>query len=192
MAGLSFFTGPNRSKKHQAAILFAEGLHSERQIARELNVARSTLQEWKDHPDFIEVQAEYEREVRTEALHLAIANKTERIRVLDMLHRKTIEAIEARASAFQSDDDPISHAARVFGDAPPPEAATGLFAAKRSISATGKPVTDWVFDASLVKEIRELEKQAAQELGQWSEKSEVTTDGGMRIEIVGIADEDMP
>jgi hypothetical protein len=161
-------------------------------IAEVVGVTKRTITNWKQDPEFAALVGEYHGQIIAQALKLPIAKKHYRVATLNMIHDRTLQAIEHRASAYQMDDSPLSHAVRVFGDDAPPEASTGLFMAKRSISATGKPVTDWVFDSALVKEIRELEKQAAQELGQWSEQSKVEVDGGMRLEIVGMADEDLP
>lgn len=47
-------------------------------------------------------------------------------------------------------------------------------------------IEEEVFDAALAREIRELEKQAAQDLGQWSEKKEITGDGVIIINAVEI------
>lgn len=45
-------------------------------------------------------------------------------------------------------------------------------------------VEEYAFDAALSRELRETLKQAAQELGQWSEKQEV--DGNVTIEWVRV------
>lgn len=54
-----------------------------------------------------------------------------------------------------------------------------LYSAKKYVE-----VTEWTFEAALVKALADIEKQAAQELGQWAEKKDITTHG--TIEITGI------
>jgi hypothetical protein len=49
-------------------------------------------------------------------------------------------------------------------------------------------ITEYVVDSGVVREIRGLEEQAAKELGDWVEKSEI--DGGIdvttTVQIVGV------
>ena len=63
-------------------------------------------------------------------------------------------------------------------------------AKKQSISASGKIVTDAVFDKGLVQELREITKQAAQDNGDWTERSEVAQTTTMVQIIPDDVDED--
>lgn len=47
-------------------------------------------------------------------------------------------------------------------------------------------VEEFAFDAALARELRELEKQAAQDLGQWTEKKELYGADGTSIQIVSV------
>lgn len=49
---------------------------------------------------------------------------------------------------------------------------------------TAERVDEFAVDTGLLRELRELEKQAAQDLGQWSEKREVTGQDGGPIQIM--------
>ena len=176
VADLPFFNGPNRSKKHKAAIYLAEGHLSERQIAQELSIARSTLQEWKQEPDFQDVQAEYEHQIRAECLSLSIANKFDRLQTLDMLYRKGKQIIQSRAERYSAElavDDAVNATRRIFGDVTPPEAATGMLVRTETVNASGMKTVNWSYDNALAKDLKDTEKQAAQELGQWEEKASV-------------------
>jgi hypothetical protein len=51
---------------------------------------------------------------------------------------------------------------------------------------TAERVEEFAIDTGLLKELRELEKQAAQDLGQWSEKREISGDNGQAIQIVAM------
>lgn len=193
VADLPFFAGPNRSKKHKAAIHLAEGYLSERAIARELNIARSTLQEWKQEPDFIEVQTEYEQIIRADCLNLSIANKLDRLQTLDMLYRKGKEIIRARQERYGRElaeaESPENATRRFFGDDTPPEAATGLMVRNVTMSATGQKVVNWAYDSALAKDLKDTEKQAAQELGQWDE-GKSTVDMQQTVTAIRIIGED--
>lgn len=194
VAGLSFFAGQNRTKKHKAAILLAEDDLSDEAIAAELKIARSTLSEWKTEPEFAQVIGDYQGRIIAQALKLPIAKRHERIRQLNDLNDTYWQIKRERATRYAAEvaDTPESAMRGVFGDSTPAEAATGMLVRQPKIAASGKTVVEWQFDKALDSAIKETHKQAAQELGQWSEKSEVTTDGGLLVEIVGIADEDMP
>lgn len=179
----------NGTKRDRAAILLAEDALSDEVIAEQVGIGRTTLSRWKLDPDFTALVGDYRGRIIAQSLKLPIAKKHERIKVLDTLHTKALEAIEHRVYMAQQDESPTSHAMRVFGDHMAPEAVTGLFVAKQSISATGRVVTDWMFDSALVKEIRELQKQAAQELSQWTEQAEIKHSGGISREYVVVRDD---
>lgn len=58
-----------------------------------------------------------------------------------------------------------------------PGGDTGLIVRQVKVVGTGKnarEIDEYKYDAALMQEIRELERHAATELGQWSEKQEVT------------------
>ncbi len=193
MADLPFFS-QNRTKKHQAAILLAEDQLTDEAIAEAVGVTRRTVAEWKTHPEFLQVIGDYTGAIIGEALKLPIAKKHERISQLNKLNESYWQIINDRAErhAGEVEDTPENAAARMFGDFTPAEAATGMLVKQMKIAANGKTVTEWVFDKALASEIRDTHKQAAQELGQWTEQSKVEMDGGMRIEVVGVSDDEMP
>lgn len=175
VADLDFFTGPNRTKKHRAAILLAEDEMTDREIAADLNISRTTIHEWKHEPEFQQVMGDYAGQIIAEALKLPIARKHVRVKELNDLNERYHRIIEARAErhAAALADSPESAARAIFGDVTPAEAATGLLVAQPKIAANGKTVTEWAFDKSLDSAIKETHKQAATELGQWQERTAV-------------------
>lgn len=178
VADYEFFNGQNRTKKHKAAILLAEDDLTDRQIAALLGISRSTLSEWKQHPDFAAVRGNYEGEIIAEALKLPIAKKHQRIRELNDLNERYHQIISQRAETYaKAAQTPEEAARQVFGSATPPWAATGMYMAQQKISAGGITVTDWVFDKALDSAIKETHKQAATELGQWEENLNVNHSG---------------
>ena len=192
VADLPFFAGQNRTKKHKAAIHLAEGFLTTSAVARELNISRSTLNEWRNDPDFQAVQAEYEEQIRADCLSLSIANKFDRLQTLDMLYRKGKQIISARQERYGREvaeaESAENATRRFFGDDTPPEAATGLMVKNVTMSATGQKVINWAYDSALAKDLKDTEKQAAQELGQWDEKS--TVDMQQSITAIRIIGED--
>ena len=72
----------------------------------------------------------------------------------------------------------------VFGRVVPAEALTGLVVEKETFTASGIRTSEWSVDTGLVREIRALHEQAAKELGQWVDRSEVS--GTQVVRIVGV------
>jgi hypothetical protein len=163
-------SGPQR----RAAELLAEDELTDAEIAARVRVGRVTLWRWKQEPAFRKV-------VRREAARLgsieqrrAIARRTRRVASLDdrwqeIAHRRAamLEVIAERA------EDPEMAAI--------PGGRTGLLIIKdRKEIGEGDSKTTVVkvaVDVALLREIREAEKelrehekQAAQELGQWTEQ----------------------
>lgn len=193
VADLSFFAGPNRSKKHRAAILLAENEKSQIAIAKELKIARSTLQEWMANEDFAAVQKMYEDEIIADALRLPIAKQTERVAVLNDLLQTYRQIQQQRGETYGAAALTPEEAARsIFGTDTPPWAASGMFVAQPKIAASGKTVTEWAFDKALDSAIKDTLKHAAQELGQWAEKREVSGPGGESLTIILTEREDGP
>ena len=107
------------------------------------------------------VQAQID-EWRQEVKKRAIANVEYRIAKLDDLERRYWDLIEARAEDLRDDTD-------VSGG------ETGLLVRQEKVIGTGNSaqhIVEYKADVAVTKEIRELHKQAAQELGQWIEKNE--------------------
>lgn len=168
-------TSRNFTKKQRAAILLAEDELSDEKIAETVGVSRRTLATWKLDPDFAAEVGGYAGKIIADALRLPIAKKHKRIAELNDLNERYHRIIAARAErhAAALAESPEAAMRAVFGDVTPAEAATGMLVAQPKIAANGKTVTEWAFDKSLDSAIKETHKQAATELGQWTEKSEV-------------------
>ena len=84
------------------------------------------------------------------------------------------------------------HHPRVGGDGENEAAGagTGLMVLTVRFLPSGGRVEEWAVDTALLKEMRETEKQAAQELGQWVEKIAPTDPSGQRP-FAGLTDEEI-
>jgi hypothetical protein len=155
-----------------AALLLAEDELSDAEIAERVGVARSTLSTWKANPEFAAQVGDHIGQLQAAMLRYRIAKKRQRARVLDELHTKLLTVIEERAGSNPG----------VAGD------ETGLILHQIK-SVGGGPnaqiIDEYVVDTGTVREIRALEEQAAKELGQWVEKSQIE-DATRVVEIVGI------
>lgn len=160
------------SKRDRAALLLAEDDLSDAEIAEQIGVGRSTLSGWKQHPEFEQRVAAYIGQLNAATLRYRIAKRRNRIRILDDLHSKALEVIGHRAERYENDLDA------------PAEATTGLLIEKQSETVSGRILTEWSVDTGLIRQIQSLEEQAAKELGQWAEKSEINQTS--TIQIIGV------
>lgn len=151
-------------KTELAAALIVAGNLSLDAIAERCGVTRRTLAKWRKEPRF---KARVERELsrfRAEVRRLGIGTVERRVSVLNDIHTRLRQVIEARA------DDP-----RFAGV---PGGSTGLMtlvAVKQvGMGPDAQLISVFGLDVGLIREVREIQRQAAQELGQWQEKS----DGG--------------
>lgn len=177
----------------RAAELVAEDGLTDEEIAAEVKVSRSTLNRWKQHPDFEAKVDEFIAALERAARRRAIARRDKRLAGYDERRRRMLDLIEARSkdpdlarlpggatglvvgrlkAIKLSYDEREMDEAELDGEAPP----------KQFVS-----IEAWEsdFDAALLRELRELEKQAAQDAGQWSEKRELTGDGGAVVVVIG-------
>jgi phage terminase small subunit len=100
-----------------------------------------------------EAIAEWRDEIRKQG----IADQTFRIERLNDLDRRYWELIEARSEQYV--------------DVPGGE--TGLLVKQYKSDGDGGLVAEYVADVAITKEIRELQKQMATELGEWTEKRNI-------------------
>lgn len=185
-------TSQNFTKKERAAVLLAADELTDEQIAAEVGVSRRSLATWKHDPDFQAHIGGIVGEMQAGMLRLRIAKKRERLRVLDELHTSALAVIAARKARYRvelGEDDPVAVATaavhRMFGRHVPAEALTGLVVEKETVNAAGHRTTEWSVDTALLREIRAQQEQAARELGQWVDKSEVDHRTSV-VRIVGV------
>jgi hypothetical protein len=146
----------------KAAELVAEGSLTYPAIAAEVGVARQTVWEWRQHPEFRARVAEHQAEIREEVRRLGVASRENRVRAYNARWERMRRIIEERAA------DPAMQGV--------PGGTTGLLVRTVKRIGTGdqaRDVEEFTVDTGLLRELRDLEKQAAQDLGQWAEKSEV-------------------
>ncbi len=159
-------------KQELAASLVAQDLLSDEKIAEEVGINRRTIMAWKQKiPAFNErvdaLRAEFAEIARKEAIYTVEG----RIKQAADRHRRLQQLIDARAAEG--------------GKAP--GADTGLLVKNYKSIGSGEYATayeEWTTDVGMLREMREIEKQAAQDLGQWEQT--VAVSGGIAIEITGV------
>lgn len=160
-------------------MLLAEDRLTDVRIASKVNISRTTLHGWKQHPVFSAKVAELADELMERARRKGLARIDRRM-----------ERYEKRAKAF---DIIVSERAKEMQDVP--GGRSGYLVRQYKSIGTGpnaRQVEEYHFDAALSREMANLEKQVAQDTGQWSEKREVTGEGGAPLTIVFAEREDGP
>ena len=159
--------------KERAAVLVAEDDLSDAAIADTLGINRRQLTRWRQHPEFAARVAEHVSALEAAMMRLAIAKKRRRVARLERDWQRMQDLIDARAEEM---------ADVTGGD-------TGLLVRQTKVVGTGKNVQiieEYVFDRALIAELRDTEKQAAQELKQWSET--VDHGGVVQVEVADARD----
>lgn len=165
-------------KKTKAAQLVAEDKLTDNEIAAAVKVSQRTLERWKLKPAFAGRVAELvkaaEDAVRQALLTEGIADRVERVRGYGDRRQRLQQIITERGQA--EDMQKV------------PGGATGLLVRTKKQIGGGEYATivdEYQVDVGTLRELRELEKQAAQDLGQWAEKRELTGKDGGPIVVKG-------
>jgi AcrR family transcriptional regulator len=152
----------------EACNLLAQGNLTHQEIADRVGISRTTLWAWRKNADFKARLDAVIEEIRAEVRRIGIADVIRRVSHLNDMSNRMRRVIEARA------DDPTMQGV--------PGGPTGLVVRTQKMIGTGEAATlveEYAVDTGLLKELREHHKQAAQELGQWAERQQVTgADGG--------------
>jgi hypothetical protein len=157
-----------------AAELLAEDKLSDEVIAQRVGVTRAGLAKWKTQPEFMAKIDEFVERFDTAIRRRAIARQLRRVAALQDRWERMHQVIDERAVAEEMRD--------IAGG------TTGLLVRTFKVVGNGPDahtVPEFAVDTGLLKELREHEKQAAQELGQWTEKREVKGEGaGIQVRVI--------
>lgn len=151
-------------RRERAALLVAEGTHTNADIARSLGITRRTVERWRQHEPFQRRVAEIVGQFATTLVADSIADRQARVAALDDRWARMKQVIEQRALEMDGEC--------AGGD-------TGLLVRQVKLGPDGTAEREYAVDTGLLREMRAHEQQAAQELGQWAEKREISgKDGG--------------
>lgn len=177
------------SQRSLAAELLAAGSLTNAEIVARVGVGKRQYYYWLTVPEFKARVEELATAQRAALAERSISNRQARLDALDDLWQRMRQLIRERAA------DPAM--AKV------PGGRTGLLVRELKLVKVlqsrqrGKDGSEgelmparavietevYTFDSALIREIRETQKMAAQELGQWSEKVETTGAGGGPVEL---------
>lgn len=162
---MSQFRWDEQSEK--AAELVAAGELPYSEVAARAGVDRCTVYRWRRTPEFAERVESIREGLRCEAFDRGLALREVRVKALTDRWDRLRRVIESRAGSPKM--------------AAVPGGSTGLVV--ESVKGIGagenfEVVREHAVDTGTLAELRAIEKQAAQELGQWSDRHEVAHSGG--------------
>lgn len=184
-------------RRRKAAALVAAGEQNDEQIAADCGVHVVTLWRWRKQPEFAARVQELLDKAAAEADAKGITEKANRVRVLNDLHEKQLRVIAERANDPAMQRIPGGKTGllvrqvklvKVYeGSGEYTEAMADLDTPPEKLRSAKQDVevAEYVVDTGLLGEIRQYSKQAAQEMGQWTERQEVSGDFLVR-EYVGV------
>lgn len=149
-------------KKEEAAVLLAEDHLTDARIADLVGVNRKTLQRWKELPDFSRRVQQVVGVFADRALKHGLARRERRLQVLNDMHDRMLQIIDERAKSPDLSGVPGG--------------TTGLVT--KQMKGIGKGddfriVEVYEVDTATLREIREMQAQVAEELGQKVKKVEM-------------------
>lgn len=149
----------------EAAYLLAQANLTHQEIADHVGVARQTLWNWRQHPEFIAKYEQYKVEIQEDVRRIGVADMLRRVAAQNDRWNRMRRVIEARA-----DDQSMQEV---------PGGNTGLLVRTTKSLGSGPSATtvdEYAVDTGLLKALLDHEKQAAQELGQWADRVESKVD----------------
>jgi hypothetical protein len=169
-------------KRRRAAVLVALDALPDAEIAQQCAIAKSTLERWKALPAFMgRVQGILEER---SAAHLAggLAERKQRVAYQEARHQALLDIVAERGA------DPSMRAV--------PGGTTGYLVRQTKmigVGATAERLSEYAVDSGLLTALAAIEKQAAQEVGQWTEKREISgKDGGpVALDWKGFSDAEL-
>jgi hypothetical protein len=161
-------------KREKAAKLAAEGALTNDQIAAGVGLSPAGFDKWRATPEF---------RARVDEIVTAYA---------DAIRDEGIANVKNRVAAQNDRWDRMKAviAARAIELATVPGGSTGLLVHTYKLAGGREPIVmdEYAVDTGLLAEMRAHEKQAAQELGQWTEKKELTGKDGAPLVTVYLPD----
>ena len=161
---------PLSRRQEQAALLVAEDKATDAAIASRMGIAKRTLERWKGKPDFAARVEQHRAAWHRAATQEGMADGVGRIRALKERVAGLSRVIEERAA------DPHFQ--------PVPGGRTGFLTQRARIVGSGEKarvVWEHPLDVALLRELRALERQLAQEVDAWHKKAALSKEMDAKI-----------
>jgi DNA-binding XRE family transcriptional regulator len=176
----------------EAAVLLAEDRLTDATIAKRVGVSRTTLHTWKQHPEFSAKITEHYNELIERARRRGIARLDRRMDAYEDRHKRMSALLRERAKDMKGEVAGGGTGTMVRTPKRVEILITTVVVdedgeqVSKESTTTREELYEYQFDAALLRELRELEKQVAQDTGQWSEKREVSGPDGGPVPITTI------
>jgi hypothetical protein len=162
-------------KRPLAAELMAQGEMTDAQVAERVGVHPVTLAKWKTDPKFA-ADVEVSRAAILDAVRAeGIANKQNRINGYNEDWQKLQAVIDARATYYTEDDVPGGSTGLIVGKP--------VMVRVDEVKGAYHTVMEYSVDDAVLARRLAIAKQAAQEMGQWTERRELTGKDGKPIQV---------
>ena len=157
--------------REEAAQMLADDRLTDEQIASKVGITRRALAKWKNFPEFAERVSSIVEAERKAILKRGIAVKANRVGAQNNRWRKLERVMEARANDPLVRDVPGGDTGLIVPE-PMLLKVQGYTDEDGHFIPTGESQIVYVYklDTGLLKEARDLEKQAAIEVEQWTER----------------------
>lgn len=144
----------------------ADGL-SNYAIAERLGVHPTTVLRWTYRPEYQRLAKEIHAATHADVLRMAVARKAQRVIRLQQRWIQLQRITDDRGQWFSENRPEVAGG------------ATGLLVERLKVVGSGphaRTEPEYEVDEALLRAERDIAKMAAQELGQWSEKVDITAD----------------
>lgn len=165
------------ANRSAAAFLCAEDKLSDDEIANEVGIVRKTLATWKKHPEFQERVSQHVAEIQERVRSEGLGRLDKRMAGYEKRHALMMQVIDERGQQMATNED-----GEII-----PGGSTGLLVRQYKSIGTGpnaRQVEEYHVDTGLLRELRELEKQIAQDAGQFAERQEISGPGGSALTVL--------
>jgi hypothetical protein len=176
MGGVPYLTENGQflwnGEREEIALHVAQGKLSWEKIAAEVGVSRGTVWNLYQIPDFKARVDEHKAAFASEIRSRALANHEGRLDSLYKLRERIMRILEEREAAYDDNHTEPGMASGLLN-----ENVTIMQMDGDSGERSRIIKREYKYETALARDLMAIEKQIAQELGQFSEKSEIHVDG---------------
>ncbi len=149
-----------------AAVLLARG-ETWLSVETQLRIGPRTLGRWHREPEFMAVVAEEKQAIVAAIRAEGIANKQNRIDAYNERWTKQQQVIAARAADASMSEQAGARTGLLVRTYKPQRTYRQVSSDEDTAGEETSLIEEYAVDTGLLREMRELEKQAAQEVGDW-------------------------
>jgi hypothetical protein len=153
-------------QREDAAALIAEGEKTMGQIAKQVKISLRQLTTWKRHPEFAERIQQLTDNFAAMAMQYSIGRRVTRLSEMDRRWRRLKQIVNERAASVEYQGVPGGE--------------TGLLMKLCKTVGSGRTAVEreeFVLDANLLREMREIEEGAGRLLGQIVIRTDLSSGG---------------